>query len=120
MSVLKDLNNGNLSREGIEAIRYVYPTIYFEMQSSVFEALEKAKGETSYKQRLQLGILMDMPTDLALEPNSIKGLQALYKEAQVSQSGGAISVAAANKLDIAQSEATELEKVSNRKDLNRS
>lgn len=120
MSVLKDLNNGNLSREGIEAIRYVYPTIYFEMQSNVFEALEKAKGETSYKQRLQLGILMDMPTDLALEPDSIKGLQALYKEAQVSQSGGAISVAAANKLDIAQSEATELEKVSNRKDLNRS
>jgi len=120
MSVLKDLNNGNLSREGIEAIRYVYPIIYSEIQSSVYDVLEKAEGETSYKQRLQLGILMDMPTDLALEPNSIKGLQALYKEAQVSQSGGAISVAAANKLDIAQSEATELEKVSNRKDLNRS
>lgn len=120
MSVLKDLNNGNLSREGIEAVRYVYPIIYQEMQSSVYEALEKAGGETSYKQRLQLGILMDMPTDLALEPQAIQGLQALYKEAQVSQAGGTITAAAAKQLDLSESQATELEKVSNRKDLNRS
>ena len=62
---------------------------------------------------------MGMPTDMALLPQAIKGLQALYKEAQSSQSGGAITAAAANKLDLAESEATELEKVSNRKDLNR-
>ena len=120
MSVLKDLNNGNLSREGIEAVRYVYPILYQEMQSSVYDSLEKAGGETSYYQRLQLGILMDMPTDLALEPQAIQGLQALYKEAQVSQSGGAITAAAAKQLDLSESQATELEKVSNRKDLNRS
>ena len=72
-----------------------------------------------YPQRLQLGILMGMPTDMALLPQAIKGLQALYKEAQVSQAGGTITAAAANKLDLAESQATEIEKVSNRKDLNR-
>jgi len=120
MSVLKELNAGVLSREGIEAVRYVYPTLYFEMQSKVYEGLEKAGGQTTYKQRLQLGILMDLPTDLSLEPQSIAGLQSFYKEAQVSQGGGTITAAAAKQMDLAQSQATELEKVSNRKDLGRS
>ena len=120
LSVLKDLNSASISREGIEAIRFVYPTLYSEMQSSVYDALEKSGGKTSYKHRLQLGILMDMPTDLALEPESIRGLQSFYKEAQESQAGGAISAVAADKLDLSQSQATELEKVSNRRDLNRS
>jgi hypothetical protein len=116
LSVLDDLNSGNVSREGIEAVRYVYPTIYSEMQSNVYDALEKAGG-ASYKQRLQLGILLDIPTDLALEPEAIRGLQSFYKEAQESQSGGAISASAAKQLDLAESQATELEKVSNRRDL---
>jgi len=120
MSVLKDLNGGVLSREGIEAVRFVYPNLYGEMQSSVYDSLEKSGGKTTYKQRLQLGILMDMPTDLALEPQAIQGLQSFYKEAQVSQSGGAISAAAAKQMDLSESQATELEKVSNRRDLNRS
>ena len=120
MSVLKELNAGVLSREGIEAVRYVYPTLYFEMQSKVYEGLEKAGGQTTYKQRLQLGILMDLPTDLSLEPQSIAGLQSFYREAQVSQGGGTITAAAAKQMDLAESQATELEKVSNRKDLGRS
>ena len=120
MSVLKDLNGGVLSREGIEAVRFVYPTLYSEMQSKVYEGLEKAGGKTTYKQRLQLGILMDLPTDLSLEPSSIQGLQSFYKEAQVSQGGGTITAAAAKQMDLAESQATEIEKVSNRKDLQRS
>ena len=32
MSVMKDLNGGVLSREGIEAVRYVYPNLYAEIQ----------------------------------------------------------------------------------------
>ena len=120
MSVMKDLNGGVLSREGIEAVRYVYPNLYAEIQSKVYDSLEKSGGETTYKQRLQLGILMDLPTDLSLEPMSIQGLQSFYKEAQVSQAGGTITAAAAKQLDIAESQATDLEKVSNRRDLNRS
>ena len=120
MSVMKDLNGGVLSREGIEAVRYVYPNLYAEIQSKVYDSLEKSGGETTYKQRLQLGILMDLPTDLSLEPLSIQGLQSFYKEAQVSQAGGTITAAAAKQLDIAESQATDLEKVSNRRDLNRS
>ena len=122
MSIINDLESGNLSTEGVEVMQFVYPELYSEVQSQVFKELEKTGDENrvEYPQRLQLGILMGMPTDMALLPQAIKGLQALYKEAQVSQSGGAITAAAAKQLDLAESEATELEKVSNRKDLNRS
>ena len=120
MSVLKNLNGGVLSREGIEAVRYVYPNLYAEMQSKVYDSLEKSGGKTTYKQRLQLGILMDLPTDLSLEPLSIQGLQSFYREAQVSQAGGTITAAAAKQLDLSESQATEVEKVSNRRDLQRS
>ena len=121
MSIIDDLERGALSTEAVEVMQFVYPELYSEVQSQVFNQLEKTgdKNEVEYPQRLQLGILMGMPTDMALLPQAIKGLQALYKEAQVSQAGGSITAAAANKLDLAESQATELEKVSNRKDLNR-
>ena len=62
---------------------------------------------------------MDLPTDSALVPENIAWNQKFYKEAKESQKGGAISAAAAKQIDIAESEATELEKISNRRDLGR-
>ena len=121
MSIIDDLERGALSTEAVEVMQFVYPELYSEVQSQVFKQLEKTgdKNKVEYPQRLQLGVLMGMPTDMALLPQAIKALQSLYKEAQVSQAGGTITAAAANKLDLAESQATELEKVSNRKDLNR-
>ena len=117
--VMQHLKRGQISREGVEAISFVYPELYVEMQGNVFKQLDK-KVEVDYEQRLQLGILMGIPTDRALEPEAIGDFQRYYKEAQVSQAGGTISASAAKQMDLSQSQATEIEKVSNRKDLKRS
>ena len=117
--VMEHLKKGQISREGVEAISFVYPELYVEMQGNVFKQLDK-KVEVEYPQRLQLGILMGIPTDRALESSSILDFQKHYKEAQQSQAGGTISASAAKQLDLAESQATEIEKVSNRKDLKRS
>ena len=117
--VMQHLKRGQISREGVEAISFVYPELYVEMQGNVFKQLDK-KVEVDYEQRLQLGILMGIPTDRALEPAAVATFQKHYSEAQVSQAGGTITAEAAKRLDIAQSQATEIEKVSNRKDLKRS
>ena len=121
LSILKDLKTGSLSREGVEAVSFVYPNLYEEIKLQVYNNLKDVnkEGKIEYKQRLQLGILMDIPTDMALMPDAVKGLQSFYKEAKESQAGGAISAVAASKMDMAESEATELEKISNRRDLNR-
>ena len=62
---------------------------------------------------------MDIPTDTALVPEYLMEHQQLYKEAKDAQAGGTISATAASRMDIAQSQATELEQVSNRRDLRR-
>ena len=116
MSVLHDLKQGVLSREGIEAVKFVYPDFYSRLQLETFNHLQ-GEPAVDYRQKLQLGILLDMPTEMALQPEMIKGLQQLYKEAQVSQAGGTITAAAANKLDLSESQASEVEQVSNRNDL---
>ena len=120
LSVLEDLKQGIVSREGIEAVKFVYPTLYNEMTSAVYDNVEKYGADMAYDKRLQLGIVMELPTDLSLEPENIAKFQSFYKEAQVSQAGGTITAAAAKQLDLSESQATDLEKVSNRRDLNRS
>ena len=125
LSILDDLKQGALSRESVEAIKFVYPNLYHRIVQGVMEKIEKKPEDVSYEQRLILGTLLDAPTDLALQPAALSKFQSYYKEAQESQAGGAVapkkglSAAAAKQLDFAQSEATELEKVSNRRDLNR-
>jgi len=121
MSILDDLKRGTLSRESIEAVKFVYPNLYEKIHSTVYDELAQKgrEGKPEYKQRLQLSILMDIPTDSALVPETIAEHQMFYKEAKDAQAGGAISASAAKQMDMAQSQATELEKVSNRRDLRR-
>ena len=121
MSILEDLQRGTLSRESVEAVKFVYPNLYEKIHSTVYDELSKKgrEGKPEYKQRLQLNILMGIPTDTALVPEYLMEHQQLYKEAKDAQAGGTISATAANRMDIAQSQATELEQVSNRRDLRR-
>lgn len=122
LSILDDFKRGTLSRESIDAVKFVYPNFYEEIHSTAYDEMSKLgrEGKLEYKQRLQLNILMDIPTDNALVPESIAEFQKFYKEAQVSQAGGTVSASAAKQMDFSESQATELEKISNRRDLGRS
>jgi hypothetical protein len=113
MAVLKDFEKGNISRESVEVLRFVYPDIYARIRAEVMKDIYANPESVDYKQRLLLGILMDAPTDLALMPDSIRALQQFYSEAAVSKSGGKISANAAKGIDKANSAATQLEKIQN-------
>ena len=113
MAVLKDFGKGKISRESVEAIRFVYPDIYARIRTEVMKDIHAHPESVDYKQRLLLGILMDAPTDLALMPDSIKSLQQFYSESAVSKAGGKISANAAKGIDKANSAATQLEKIQN-------
>jgi len=113
MAVLKQFGKGNISRESVEAIRFVYPDIYARIRTEVMKDVYANPESVDYKQRLLLGILMDAPTDLALMPDSIRSLQQFYSESAVSQAGGKISANAAKGIDRANSAATQLEKIQN-------
>lgn len=79
LSVIDDLEEGTLTREKVEAIRFVYPDLYLRIQQKVMDDLSESETEVPYQKRLQLGILLDIPTDASLEPQNILGLQETFQ-----------------------------------------
>lgn len=74
LSVLSDLKSGALTRDHVEALKAVYPNLYNEMRVA---ALKQAQSQDtlSYPKRIQLGILLDIPTDASLSPQFIMQMQ---------------------------------------------
>lgn len=80
MSVLDDLANGTLSHEAVDALQSVYPATYERLQSTVMDQMTDAaeKGQTlPYAERIQLGVLLDLPTDPTLDPALMMHVQGL-------------------------------------------
>jgi hypothetical protein len=81
LSVLEDARKGRLKREGVEALREVYPTIYQGLRSQVAAAVAEKGSKLSYQQELQLGLLFpDLPTHPSLEPRAIAAYQAIQRQ----------------------------------------
>lgn len=100
MSAVDDLKDGTLTREAAEAIQVVYPNLFAKMQEQVIETVQDPNVKIDYNKRLQLGILMNIPTDSSLMPANIASLQnnIMFQEAEQPSSATA---AKAENLDIA-------------------
>lgn len=78
LTVFDEVRKGTLTREHVEALKVVYPDLYAELRSQVVERLVETKTELPYRQRIQLGILLDIPSDKSLSPAFQKAIQATY------------------------------------------
>ena len=85
-TVLDELESGTLTTEHIEALKAVYPQIYQQVRVAVLDELLKLDEAVPYSKRVQLGILLDIPADESLTPESIQALQANF-EAQAEANG---------------------------------
>lgn len=75
LSVVEDVADGNLSVEGVETLRAVYPELYGQLQNHVLDELAVSETKPPYKVRLLLGQLLELPTDTGLEPEMLLALQ---------------------------------------------
>ncbi len=82
LSVIKDLKRNMLTREGVEALKAVYPTMYEQLQTNVMDYIAKKPKAIDYNTRIRLGILLDMPTDISLIGENVLALQALHVPAE--------------------------------------
>ncbi|HEY6921283.1 MAG TPA: hypothetical protein VI390_06745 [Methyloceanibacter sp.] len=83
ISVVHDLQHGRLSREGVEAMKVCYPKLYDQVRTEIGKSVAEAQAkghELRYVDRLQLGILFDLPTDWSLKPDSVAALQKPFAE----------------------------------------
>jgi len=78
LTALDHLENGTLTREHVEALQAVYPDLYGRIQEQTLEKLGADPEAFSYQQRLKLGILLDIPSDVSLAPSNILALQAEF------------------------------------------
>jgi hypothetical protein len=90
--MLTDFTAGKLTPQAVEAVREVYPETLASIQTQVMERLSvlQSRGKApSYLERLQLGLLLGIPTDPTLAPNVARAIQAQYAAQPGAAQGGA-------------------------------
>ena len=116
LSILDDLESGSVSRESGEALRAVYPEIFIEIQTKIMSGIAEGDLDISYPQRLQLGLVFDIPTDASLIPANIAGLQQNFvDEEETPQNEDGLSQTGLAGLNFAESEATGTQLTATRK-----
>lgn len=75
-SVLDKAARGDLKRDDVEALKAVYPSVFRDLQETVKDELAEVDELPSYQDRMQLALLLDIPTDPSLEPEFIQRMQA--------------------------------------------
>ena len=91
ISLLDDMAKGTLSRDAVEAVQEVYPELFSEIQAKVLEQVAEldAQGKRPpYEKRKQLGVLLDIQTDVTLDPGLIAQMQAGYAQQGQQQGPG--------------------------------
>jgi len=83
MSVVEDLEKGRLSKEGVEALKTVYPETYQDLRHKVLAKVIELSGEgqdVPYEKKLQIGRLFDAPVDPTQTPEFTKAIGAIFGE----------------------------------------
>lgn len=115
ISVLEDLESGSMTREHVEALREVYPAFYRQLQGDVMSYVAEHQ-EMPYAKKVQLGILLDVPTDESLQPKAILGLQASFQPVQPAEQNQPLTAKPqASNMGVASRRASGTEQVANRK-----
>ena len=84
ISVVDDLESGTLTREAVEAVQEVYPDIYQRLQSEAISQISQNQ-DIPYEKRIQVGILLNLPSDASLLPENITALQQTFSDEQQQQ-----------------------------------
>lgn len=77
-SVLESVASGQVSREGVETLQALYPTIYKDLQDDFTARIEALKEPLPYKAQVLLGTLFDLPTTPTLDPAFVQRVQGAY------------------------------------------
>jgi hypothetical protein len=92
-SLLDDVAAGKLSPEAVDAVRTVYPAMFGDMQKRVVEKLAKLQSEgraPNLATRMQLALLLGIPTDPLLVPSNLRAVQAIYPPPAAAGQAGAL------------------------------
>lgn len=115
LSVLEELKRGTLTREHVEALQATAPEIYRLIQKESMKYLGTPGLKLSYEKKLQIGILLNVPADSALQPQNLLNLQQnMQQQPQQAQPGPQFRPSAINQTGMSSRLSTGTEKVAKR------
>jgi hypothetical protein len=88
-SVIKDIETGKITHEGVEALATVYPTVYKALQAKVMDKLQTDGDTLTYNKRVQLGSLFHVAADDSMLPENILALQGNFQAQPETDDAGA-------------------------------
>lgn len=77
-SVLDDLSRGEAPREGIEAMRAIYPEMYKELHDTVVDRVKALGKPLSHDAAVLIGTTFDIPTTVTIDPSFVQRMQGAY------------------------------------------
>lgn len=79
LSVLDDLKQGTVTREGVETLQALYPALYSNIQQVTMENLSTLQKRLPYYQRINLSLLLNVPVDPSVSPSFVATMQGFYQ-----------------------------------------
>lgn len=84
-TVIKDLESGHIDQESVETLKTVYPAIYDNLRNNIINKISEKPDKIPYNKKIRLGLLLDVPTDSSMLPESILGLQSTFQQQEQQQ-----------------------------------
>ncbi len=82
MVVIDDLSKGIINKEGLGAIREVYPALYDRLAFNATRAMITSTEKPDYEQRLMLGSVLGPAVEPTLRPRFVSSMQAVFAGAE--------------------------------------
>ena len=111
VSVVKDLADGQVSREQVEALKSVYPQMYEQIGLAISSVMndEDFLNKVPYEKRLQMSIFFETAADVSMQPEYILNQQLTY---QAQEKQGQPTQGGLNKLkSVAKNEMSEMQRL---------
>lgn len=78
--VVKDLASGRVDRDGIEAIKTLYPETFSQLRSKVISEIGTLKEPLPFQRRMLLSLVFDFNGDASLDPAFTSAVQQAHAE----------------------------------------
>lgn len=78
-SVLKALENGSLTTDHVKALEATNPAMLETFRRIAIEKVTSKNADMLYEDRIKMGVLLGVPTDPSLRPESIRASQMVYQ-----------------------------------------
>lgn len=81
LSLLDEMEQGTVSRDSIQALKYVYPELHSQIVQEAAQQVYEMKAEGKFlpmDKVVSLGIVLDSPIDSILQKDVIDGIQASF------------------------------------------